>query len=337
MARTKQTARKGARTDTAPTPARSTTLPSTKEDKKDDTKARAVVQGLAVADLRKHLGQFGLATTGMRKALQERLIAHMTENNIDELSKKDDKKEEKKAAAPPKPKRKIKKIVDDDSESEGEEKEEEKEEEEAEDVKKTTNKKKASPKSKLKKVVEEEEEEEEDAVLLDSDEEEDEEEEEEEEETIVWQWADDGPKGHQDLWRDYGSTMQKKLEAAYTKKAKQQRVDTQRFVDLSSDPYLQCRYDDPTRRRLVQRKVVRTPVKKTTTTIKKKASAPQKKQASPKSKLKKVVEEEEEEEEDAVLLDSDEEEDDDDEDDGTVEWLWAGDSPGGGHQVRLVL
>merc|ERR1712000_458241 len=80
-------------------------------------------------------------------------------------------------------------------------------------------------------------------------------EEEEDEEEINWQWADDSATGSQDLWRDYSATLQAKLNKAYQKNQKQVRVDTQRFVDLSQNPYFQRRYDDPSRRRLVQRVV----------------------------------------------------------------------------------
>lgn len=83
-------------------------------------------------------------------------------------------------------------------------------------------------------------------------------EEDEEEEEIIWQWADDSATGSQDLWRDYSSDLQKKLNSAHAQNQAKVRIDTQRYVDLSQSPYLQRRYDDPTRRRLVQRFVKKT-------------------------------------------------------------------------------
>ena len=264
-----------------------------------DEAARKKVVGLSLVDLRGSLEALGLSSTGLKKALQERLVSHMTKNGIVSLPSS----KGKQATKPPataKPSRKVKKIVES-SDEEG---------------------------SKEELSAEEEDPEDEDIA------------EEEEDETFVWQWADDGPKGHQDLWRDFPAAMQTKLEVAFTKKAKQQRVDMQRYVDLSQDPYVQCRYDDPTRRRLVQR------VAKITSPIKSKPAAAPKAPAKAPKTAKKIVEQESEDEgeilidledEDEENVEQEEEEEGEEEEDSSVEWLWAGDSPGGGHQVSHLL
>ena len=267
------------------------------EEDQDEQKLKDSLDKVSLGDLKAHLTAYKLPATGLRKALQLRLFNHMKENGITDLpdlpqpSTSTTKKPTAKTN-----KKKPKKIIDDSSsESESE--------------------------------PEPEPESEPDAS---SEEELDESEEENEDGEVVWQWADDSATGSQDLWRDYSAALQTKLTNAYQKNQKKVRVDTQRFVDLSQTPYLQKRYDDPSRRRLVQRLV-----KPTSSTKKAKAKAKPKATTSASKKAKKQEEPEESSSDIDIEVESDSESSNDSggEEELAAEWMWAGDSPGGGHQV----
>ena len=311
------------------------------EEEEDCTNLKKAIDECSLEILKTHIKHYGLSDTGLKKALQKRLFDHMKENKIKELPKTkkeeaEEKKEKKKEKKSEKPIRKVKKIIDDVSDSE-DESEEEKEEK----------KPKKPTKIVAKKIIDDSDDSDDEDTKMEEpeeEEEEDDEEEEEDEEEIIWQWADDSAKGSQDLWRDYSKNLQDKLNNAFAKNQKKVRVDTQRYVDLSQQPYLQRRYDDNTRRRLVQRLVNKKkkpakpakPVKVAKTTAKSKTPT----KTSPKTK-KKIIEEEDDDEDDEELeidLESDEEEEEEDEeeeDQVSAEWMWAGDSPNGGHQVNL--
>ncbi|KAN0003555.1 hypothetical protein ACTFIZ_009717 [Dictyostelium cf. discoideum] len=75
-------------------------------------------------------------------------------------------------------------------------------------------------------------------------------------EFIQWYWADDGPRGHQDVWVKYNKNLSKLLEASYqnnlvTHELIPIKVDEQRYVDTRR--MLQVRYDCRFKVRLVKR------------------------------------------------------------------------------------
>ncbi|KAM9965107.1 hypothetical protein ACTFIW_004908 [Dictyostelium discoideum] len=76
-------------------------------------------------------------------------------------------------------------------------------------------------------------------------------------EFIQWYWADDGPRGHQDVWVKYSEDLSKLMEASYQNNNKINselipiKVDEERFVDTKR--MLQVRFDSRFRVRLVKR------------------------------------------------------------------------------------
>ncbi|KAM9981174.1 hypothetical protein ACTFIY_003491 [Dictyostelium cf. discoideum] len=77
------------------------------------------------------------------------------------------------------------------------------------------------------------------------------------EEFVQWYWADDGPKGHQDVWVKYSEDLSKLMEASYQNNSQINselipiKVDEERFVDTKR--MLQVRFDSRFRVRLVKR------------------------------------------------------------------------------------
>ncbi|KAN0015341.1 hypothetical protein ACTFIU_008072 [Dictyostelium citrinum] len=92
-------------------------------------------------------------------------------------------------------------------------------------------------------------------------------------EFVQWFWADDGPRGHQDVWVKYSENLSKQMEESYQNSKNNGidnggggdsihiKVDDERFVDTKR--MLQVRYDSRFRVRLVKRepKTTATPTK----------------------------------------------------------------------------
>lgn len=76
-------------------------------------------------------------------------------------------------------------------------------------------------------------------------------------EFVQWYWADDGPRGHQDVWVKYSEDLSKLMEASYQNNNRINselipiKVDEERFVDTKR--MLQVRFDSRFRVRLVKR------------------------------------------------------------------------------------
>eukprot|EP01112_Ceratiomyxa_fruticulosa_P012218 TRINITY_DN3375_c0_g1_i4.p1 TRINITY_DN3375_c0_g1~~TRINITY_DN3375_c0_g1_i4.p1 ORF type:complete len:510 (+),score=117.43 TRINITY_DN3375_c0_g1_i4:257-1786(+) len=71
---------------------------------------------------------------------------------------------------------------------------------------------------------------------------------------VQWKWAGDGKTGSQSTWINYDKDIAEQIEKAYKKGQKTVKIDKERYIDLN-DPneFLQRRYDDPNKRRLVKR------------------------------------------------------------------------------------
>eukprot|EP00026_Physarum_polycephalum_P002792 Phypoly_transcript_02800.p1 GENE.Phypoly_transcript_02800~~Phypoly_transcript_02800.p1 ORF type:complete len:820 (+),score=244.36 Phypoly_transcript_02800:152-2611(+) len=68
---------------------------------------------------------------------------------------------------------------------------------------------------------------------------------------VVWEWAGDSKTGSQNKWVKYSDKVTLLLEEAFQNKEKEFKLDAERCVDLVN--MLQRRYDDPNKRRVVQR------------------------------------------------------------------------------------
>eukprot|EP01112_Ceratiomyxa_fruticulosa_P012215 TRINITY_DN3375_c0_g1_i1.p2 TRINITY_DN3375_c0_g1~~TRINITY_DN3375_c0_g1_i1.p2 ORF type:complete len:244 (+),score=61.79 TRINITY_DN3375_c0_g1_i1:181-912(+) len=71
---------------------------------------------------------------------------------------------------------------------------------------------------------------------------------------VQWKWAGDSKTGAQSTWINYDKDIAEQIEKAYQKGLKTVKIDKERYIDLSdSNEFLQRRYDDPNKRRLVKR------------------------------------------------------------------------------------
>ena len=135
------------------------------------------------------------------------------------------------------------------------------------------------------------------------------------------------------VWEKYDDATSTRIEKAHQKSQKTTKVDDDRFIDFAS--MTQRRRDDPTKQRTVKRVLpgaspdddpTTTAAATSTTTAAAAAVASTAAPVTRRAAAKKTVVDEGV---DGVNLDTDDS-------DVEVEWFWAGDSPGGGHQdVRV--
>ena len=70
---------------------------------------------------------------------------------------------------------------------------------------------------------------------------------------IFWKWANDSNGKRQNIWSVYDKEIAKKIEFAFLNNEKKFKIDDEKFVDFSSRPFCQRRFDNPIRSRLISR------------------------------------------------------------------------------------